>query len=170
MKNQTKELVWMAMYLALFVVLDYLANLLPIFKMPNGGTLGLGTIPLILASYHLGWKKGVIVGVLSVALQFLTGQMYVVDFFQFLLEYLFAFGIYGICCLFPTWKWFYSGVAVTNLIRLCFHWVAGVLYWKTTWWASLVYQCWYMIPTMILGLVLVPLIMKALPKKETVKS
>lgn len=56
-KMSVQELVMMAFYLALFTVLDYLANSLPFFRMPQGGTLGLGTVALLLASYQLGWKK-----------------------------------------------------------------------------------------------------------------
>ena len=78
-KNKISDLVYMAMYLALFMVFDWLANQIGLFKMPNGGTLGLGVIPLIIASYHLGWKKGLAVAILSVVIQFITGKVYVVQ-------------------------------------------------------------------------------------------
>ncbi|MBQ6450666.1 MAG: energy-coupled thiamine transporter ThiT [Solobacterium sp.] len=171
-QNSIRQLVYMAMYLALFFVFDWLSNQLPIFKMPNGGTLGLGVIPLILASYHLGWQKGLAVALLSVVLQFMTGQIYVVQnsdgfnifqiILQFLMEYPIAFGVYGLSSLFPTKGKFYTGVAVTNLIRLALHVIAGHVYWATPWWGSFTYNAWYMIPTMILGLVLMPLIVPRL--------
>ena len=50
-----RELVLMAFYVALFMVLDTFVNTLPFFQMPNGGSLGLSTIPLLMASYQLGW-------------------------------------------------------------------------------------------------------------------
>lgn len=160
--QQVRELVLMAFYLALFVVLDFLSNSLPIFQMPNGGTLGLGTIALLLASYQLGWKKGLMVSVLSVLMQFVTGRMYILGFTQFFLDYLIAFGIYGIACLFPNWGWFYSGVLVTNLIRFLSSTLSGVLFYQVTWWGSVLYQASYMVPTLILGLVLIPLMVKSL--------
>jgi thiamine transporter len=60
----TRDLVKMSAYLAMFIVLDYLSNMIGIFRMPQGGTLGLGVIALLLASYDLGWKKGVAGGLL----------------------------------------------------------------------------------------------------------
>lgn len=158
MKSKTKDLTFMAMYLALFYVLDFLANQLQLFKMPQGGTLGLGVVALCLASYHLGWKKGLAVSLLSVLLQFMTGQMYIVSPMQFLLEYLFAFGIYGLCAMLPNISVVYTGIIVTNLLRLVFHTIAGVVYWETALPASFAYNAWYMIPTMIVCLILVPLI------------
>ncbi|MCF0112317.1 MAG: energy-coupled thiamine transporter ThiT [Erysipelotrichaceae bacterium] len=166
--NQTKDLVLMAMYLALFYVLDVISNMIPFFKMPQGGTLGLGVVALILCSYHLGWKKGVVVATLSVVLQFMTGQMWLVQnsdgfsifqiFIQFMMEYPLAFGIYGLSSVFPNYGKFYTGAAVTNLVRLGLHIVAGHIYWATPWLGSVTYNAWYMIPTMLVCLVVVPII------------
>lgn len=171
-KKKISDLVYMAMYLALFMVFDWLSNQIGVFEMPQGGTLGLGVIPLILASYHLGWKKGTLVAVLSVVLQFITGQIYVVQstdgftafqvFIQFMMEYPLAFGVYGLSSLFPNYKSFYSGVAITNLIRLALHVIAGYYFWGTPWAGSFAYNAWYMIPTMIVSLILVPIIMSRL--------
>ena len=61
---------------------------------------------------------------------------------------------------------FYSGVAVTNLIRLAIHVVAGTIYWMTPWWGSFTYNAWYMIPTMIMCLILIPLIYGRLIKSR----
>ena len=171
-KKKISDLVYMAMYLALFMVFDWLSNQIGFFKMPQGGTLGLGVIPLIIASYHLGWKRGVVVAVLSVLLQFMTGQVYVVQnsdgftafevFIQFMMEYPLAFGVYGLCSLFPNYKYVYTGIIVTNLIRLALHVIAGTVFWATPWLGSLSYNAWYMIPTMLVSAILVPIIMDRL--------
>jgi thiamine transporter len=162
----TRDLVKMSAYLAMFIVLDYMSNMIGIFRMPQGGTLGLGVIALLLASYDLGWKKGVAVGLLSVLLQWMTGAMWFLNWFQFILDYLLAFGIYGIACLVPTTKigkqmllW---GVVVTNLIRFASHTIAGVLFYEVTWWGSLAYNGWYMIPTMVVALIVVALVLPRL--------
>ena len=127
--------------------------------MPNGGSLGVSVIPLFMASYHLGWQKGTVVSVLSILLQYVTGPMYTPDLVGFLLDYFFAFSVYGLASLFPNYKWFYSGVLVTNLVRLICSTLSGILVWETAPWASLVYNATYMIPTAILCLVLLPLVM-----------
>ncbi len=150
-----KEIVLMAFYLALFYV--------P--AMPQGGSLGLGTIALLMASYQLGWKKGTIVGLLSVLLQFVSGRMYVLGPVQFLLDYIIPFGIYGIACLFPNYGMFYSGILITNLIRFFSHTLSGVFFYETPWIPSMIYQASYMVPTTIVGLIMVPLLMKYLAKR-----
>ena len=159
MKWTTKDLVYMALYAALFIVLDVAVNTLGILQMPNGGSLGVSVIPLLMASYHLGWQKGTVVAVLSILLQSVTGPMYTPDLVGFLLDYFFAFSVYGLASLFPNYKWFYSGVLVTNLVRLICSTLSGILVWETAPWASLVYNATYMIPTAILCLVLLPLVM-----------
>ena len=159
MKWTTKDLVYMALYAALFIVLDVAVNTLGILQMPNGGSLGVSVIPLLMASYHLGWQKGTVVAVLSILLQYVTGPMYTPDLVGFLLDYFFAFSVYGLASLFPNYKWFYSGVLVTNLVRLICSTLSGILVWESAPWASLVYNATYMIPTAILCLVLLPLVM-----------
>ena len=69
MKWTTKDLVYMALYAALFIVLDVAVNTLGILQMPNGGSHGVSVIPLLMASYHLGWQKGTVVAVLSILQQ-----------------------------------------------------------------------------------------------------
>jgi len=163
---KTKDLVLIAMYLALFVVCDYIANAVPILKMPNGGSLGLGVVPLLLASYHLGYKKGILVGVLSVVMQRMVGNLYYVNVLDLLLEYIVAFGIYGTACLFkniPLGKVpFYTGVFCTNLIRFLIHWYAGVVYWGLDVSGSFIYNFGYMAATTVLCLLVVPLVIRNL--------
>lgn len=158
----TRELVLMAFYIALFMVLDVITNAIPFFQMPNGGSWGLSTIPLLMASYQLGWKKGTIVSVAAVVMMFITGPMYTPDLLGFLLDYLIAFAVYGLASLFPNYGWFYSGVLITNLLRFISSTVSGYFVWGVDWAGSIAYQASYMIPTTILGLVFVPLLMKYL--------
>lgn len=162
MKTTVRELVFMAFYAALFIVLDYMSNMLP--KMPNGGSLGLGVIPILLASYHLGAKKGVVVGLLSIVLQFMTGQIYYLHPIQFFLDYILAFGIYGIAVLMPNKGLFYSGVVFTNVIRYISSTIAGVVFYsdagsplRESILFSANYNAAYMIPTMVATMILVPL-------------
>ena len=129
MKWTTKDLVYMALYAALFIVLDVAVNTLGILQMPNGGSLGVSVIPLLMASYHLGWQKGTVVSVLSILLQYVTGPMYTPDLLGFLLDYFIAFSVYGLASLFPNYKWFYSGVLITNLIRLLSSTLSGTWVW-----------------------------------------
>lgn len=165
-KNKTREIVLMSFYIALFIVFEVAGNMIVFFKMPQGGSLGISTIPLLLASYHLGWKKGLYIGLLSVVLQFMTGVIYSPNLLGFLLDYVLAFSIYGLASIFPNRKWFYSGVIITNLSRLLFSTISGVIVWKTTWIASFVYNAYFMIPTMLLGVIMIPILIDVLHIKK----
>lgn len=169
MKLTVKDVVLIALYGALFVTLDYTANILP--KMPNGGSLGLGVIPIVLSSYHLGWKKGILVGLLSVLLQFMTGQMYYYHWLQFFLDYILAFGIYGLAVAMPNFGYIYTGVIVTNTIRFLSSTISGVIFFSEEGAAlvdsiafSATYNATYMVPTLVVTAVLVPLIHQRLKR------
>lgn len=165
MKMTVKDLSLMALYLAMFIILDVIANKLP--KMPQGGSIGLGIIALLLASYHLGWRKGLIVSFGSVLLQFMTGQMYIIHPIQFVLDYVVAFGIYGIASLMPM----YVGIVVTNTIRYVCSVISGVVFFGvgvegSVLLFSLGYNAWYMVPTLIICLIAVPIVYNRIIKPQ----
>lgn len=165
-KVTTLDLVFMAFYAALFMVLDYFTNMIPFLRMPNGGSIGISTIALLVCSYHLGWMKATFVGLISVLIQFVTGPMYIPQILGFLLDYLVAFSVYGLASLFPNYKYFYSGVLITNFLRFLSHTIGGVIVWETTLWGSIIYNAPYMIATMIAGMLLVPILVERLHLKR----
>lgn len=130
--------------------------------MPKGGSIGVSTVVLLVCSYHLGWKKAVLSGLISVLVQFVTGPMYVSNLLGFFLV---------ICCvfhlrdrsLFPNFGYIYTGVIITNFLRFVSHTIGGVLVWETPLWGSITYNAPYMIATCIVGMILVPIIVKRLP-------
>ncbi len=152
----------MAFYVALFMVLDSFVNTLPLFQMPNGGSLGLSVVALLMAGYHLGWQSGLLVSITSVFLQFVTGPMYTPDLLGFLLDYFFAFSVYGFAAIFPNYKMFYSGILITNILRTISSTLSGVLVWGVTPEASIAYQLTYMAPTTAVTLILIPVLINLL--------
>ncbi|MFI3284708.1 MAG: energy-coupled thiamine transporter ThiT [Erysipelotrichaceae bacterium] len=159
MRMTVKDLVFMAMYMAMFMALDVIVNYYQILQMPQGGSLGVSVIPLLICSYHLGWKKGVLSCVCAVMLMFITGPMYTPNILGFLLDYLFAFGVYGFASILPNYRYFYTGVLVSNVIRYVLHVVSGMIIWQTPLWGSLTYNFFYMAATLVLCMVMVPLLM-----------
>lgn len=158
----TRDLVFMAMYAAMFVVLDRLTDMVPMFAMPQGGKLNLGTIALLLASYHLGWQKGLITGLVANGLLYVTGSMnFYGSVISLVFDYLLAYTGYGLASLFPNWKLLFSGIIITNLFRLACSTFSGCVAWETEFWASLAYNANYIIPTLIVDAIVVPLIYRA---------
>lgn len=163
-RTETKTLALMAMYCALFVVLDRVSDVLNLFKMANGGKLNFGPIALLICSYHLGWKKGTMVAATSVFLQLVIGSVSWYGIASFLLDYLIAYAAYGLASLFPNRSYFYSGILITSAIRLLSSTLAGTFLWETPFWASLAYNASYMIPTTLCAIILVPLLCERLKK------
>ncbi len=163
-KLTTKTLTIMAIYCAVFVILDRVSDALNLFQMANGGKLNLGPIALLMCSYHLGWKNGLLVGITSVFLQLAIGSVKFYGIWSFLLDYLIAYAVYGLASLFPDYRYFYSGVLITSILRLLSSTLSGTLLWETPLWASLTYNASYMIPTTLCVIVVVPLLCERLKK------
>lgn len=163
MKINTKKMVEISVYASLFIVLDYLGNFSPI-KMPNGGSLEISVIVLILASYRLSYKYGLLVSLLALPLMFLTATVYIYGFGQYTLDYVIGYGVYGLSALIPNLKvsktyWLPVGGVIASMIRFVSSTLSGVLYFDVGWWASVSYQMTYMLPTTILAVVVVGLIL-----------
>ncbi|HZJ86542.1 MAG TPA: energy-coupled thiamine transporter ThiT [Erysipelotrichaceae bacterium] len=155
----TRELVMLAVYAALFLALELVQNQFGFFKMANGGSWSISVVVLLLASYHLGYKKGVYISLISVVLQFLSGDMYLATgVFGFILDYVIAYGVYGLASIFPNFKFVYTGVFVTNLVRFLVSTLSGMIFYKVDLLGSLAYNATYMLPTTITALVLVPIL------------
>ncbi len=162
-KFSTRDLVFMALYAALFVVLDRITDMVPMFAMPQGGKLNLGSIALLLASYHLGWGKGLICGLVANGLLFVTGSMnFYGSVISLFFDYIFAYTAYGLADLFPNYGLLFTGTIITNLIRLACSTFSGCVAWETEFWASLAYNANYIIPTMVVDAIVVPLVYKAI--------
>ncbi len=180
MKNiKVKDLVLMAFYAALALVLDYVSAMIPFLQMPQGGSINLAVIPVFVASYHLGWKKGIATGLLWWLIGFLMGlNNWFVDPMQYALDYIIPAVICGMAALLPRIKNIpniYSGVVVMMIIKFISHVLSGVYYWPpegaargsmAAWTYSLGYNLWYNLATLIVALIIVPLIIKRLSKNR----
>ena len=72
-KFSVKTMAYMALLLAMTVVLTYVDSFVP--SMPQGGDwISFAVIPIILTSYLMGVGYGVIVGSLGAVLQFVLGM------------------------------------------------------------------------------------------------
>ena len=161
----------MAIYCALFVILDRISDSLNLFKMASGGKLNFGPIALLLCSYHIGWKNGLLVSIASVFLQLIIGSVTWYGPASFLLDYLIAYSAYGLAQLFRNHGYFYPGVFITSAIRLLSSTLAGTIVWETPLWSSFVYNLSYMVPTTVCAIILVPLLCERLkPLMERYKD
>lgn len=99
-KSTTKTIAYLALYVALYIVLKYVGNLIPFFAMPNGGSIELELIAVFICSYHLGWKLGMIDALLSWLMTVVLGfTMYFVNPIQIGLDYVFPLVLCGMASL-----------------------------------------------------------------------
>ncbi len=156
----TRELVMLALYAALFIAFEFVQNQFGLFAMPQGGSMSISAVFLLLASYHLGYKKGVMLSLISVILQFITGRIFFGTGIGlgFILDYVVGYGVYGLASIFPNYKYLYTGVILTNLTRYLASTLSGMLFYGVNLSGSLAYNATYMVPTTLAAIILVPLI------------
>ena len=99
-KKHIQYLSYLALYTAMYVVLKFVGNLIPFLAMPNGGSIELELIAVCLASYHLKWKGGVAVALLSWLITIVLGfPMYFVHPVQIALDYVLPLVFIGLSSL-----------------------------------------------------------------------
>lgn len=99
-KLDTKALTYASISIALSFAISTLSSLVPFFNMPQGGTVTLcSMLMIVLVGYFFGAKVGILAGV-SLGLLNLLIDPYVISPAQALLDYPLAFGCLGLGGLF----------------------------------------------------------------------
>ena len=161
---KTKNLVKISLYSALFVVLEFISNMVPLFRMPQGGSLSLGPIALLVASYDLGWRPAVLVSVLSILISsFVPGNtLYIYNPMQFALDYIVAYGVYGFASCFKDFNRLPVGVLMSGFARFMAHNCAGWMFFgsgfENIFWGVVGYNASYMIPTTLLSFAIIMIV------------
>lgn len=169
------------LFIALAVVLEVLTMAITSWmRMPQGGKfISLGMIPLIAFSLMYGVKWGMVLG-------FAFGVIYYqldpfgIHWIQIILDYGVAFSMVGLAGIFKGsaggWK-IYAGIIIANMGRLAVHYLSGMIFFKeyvptasNPWIYSLTYNATYMLPTMIVCLILVPIIVQKFPTEPVGKK
>ena len=161
-----KSLAFAALSIALSFVLSYIK----LFRMPNSGSVTLASmLPLMLFSAAYGVGPGLLAGAAYGLLQYLQGGWFVHPI-QFLLDYPLAFALIGLAGLYKVlpkaWsKWsLYACMIVGALGRALSATLAGIFYWDTAPWASLVYNGTYLVPDTLICIVLAVFVGKRIIK------
>ncbi|KAF0208059.1 MAG: proton-coupled thiamine transporter [Actinobacteria bacterium] len=138
-KRQLVVFVEIALTLALGVVLGSLK----IWQMPQGGSISLGMLPVLVLALRRGPLVGVAAGALGGLLGLIVEPPFIVHPVQFILDYPVAFAAVGLAGLFSaSWRssartqaWsrgialaVIPGVATGALLRYAAHVVSGIVY------------------------------------------
>ena len=182
MNQKTRTYVFIAMYASLSVLFNFLTQFLP--HMVNGGTVDLSVIPIFIASYHLGWKKGVWTGIFTWLLGLVFGMnRYMVSPLQILFDYVIPIVVPGIASCIPSIKVkelhisnIYTGVFVTMFLKYSSHVLAGVYFWfpegsAAGSIAAWIYSAWtynlgYNVLTLLACFIIIPILIQSLQRVE----
>ncbi|MDN3450835.1 energy-coupled thiamine transporter ThiT [Planococcus sp. APC 3906] len=174
-------MVEIAIFGALGFVLDFIA-----FKMPQGGSVSLVMIPIVLMAFRRGVLAGVLTGVLVGLLQIVTGTVSVTPLsfgyvvLQVILDYLAAYGVVGLAGIMrgkylnakrpaQMVSAIVAGVLIGSLLRYLMHVVTGILFFGmfaegNVLVYSAVYNATYMIPVFLLAAFVCSALFAAAPK------
>jgi len=187
MRNQkVLLLIEIAIFAALGFVLDFVA-----FKMPQGGSVSLVMVPIVLMAFRRGAIAGIITGLLVGLLQIVSGLISVTPLsfnfvvMQVILDYLVAYGVVGFAGLLR--KQYFNNIAqskhVKNIIiivtavfigsflRYATHVITGIFFFgmyadegQNLFLYSSIYNATYMIPVFLLTAVICSLLFVAAPR------
>lgn len=170
----------MAIYAALALILEYLSQFIVFFQMPSGGSVNLGVIAILVASFHLSWKKGMAVGLLWWLLGFVLGMNnWYLNPMQYGLDYIIPVLLCGLASIFPRVGKdnILSGTLFAMVLRFTSFLLSGVYFWPPegsvagsggAWVYSLSYNLGYNAATLVVALILVPLCIYRIEKSSLV--
>ena len=150
---------------AVAVALAVLCSFIKVWEMPQGGSVALTMIPLLVISYRRGAMAGIISGgVYGLMSLLFAGVVY--HPMSILLDYVLAFGLIGIAGFFNKSMWgIILGTCAGIACRFTSSLVSGAVLFasyapegQNPWLYSLGYQAAYMIPELIISLAVLILI------------
>ena len=168
---KTKDLVFMAMFVALYAVLEYMKVAFGFFEMPYGGSISPAAVPLLLASYTMGFKKGLLVTVVSVLVGFMIEPPYILHMAQVFLDYFVAYAAYALAVLIPSIRLKQMslpvGTIVSDFVRFMASNLSGWIFFSSMYPGNVLfgvmgYNATYMIPVMIVNFVFVAILLPRL--------
>lgn len=180
----TRNIGEIAIFTALAFGLDFLQG--GIFKgvFPNGGSIGIAMLPILVLAYRRGFLSALICGTLLAFLQ-CFGGVYAISsswynvLFQILLDYILAYPVVALAGLFykpfknaetkkDQTKYILIGSILGGLAKFLTHFLSGCIFWANYDFAggpvlySIVYNGAYMLPNIVLSsLILVIMNLKA---------
>ena len=152
---------------ALSVALSFVLSCFRLYRMPQGGSVTPASmLPIMLFSATFGVGPGLLTGLVYGVLQYLQGGWFV-NVWQFALDYLLAFaalGLAGLARKLPKGWGLYCAMVIAALCRALSATLAGIMFWDTAPWASLVYNGTYLIPEVVICILLAVFVAKPVMK------
>lgn len=186
---RNKRLV-MLMEIAIFGALGFVLDRLLVFEMPQGGSITLVMLPILLMAFRRGVWAGLLTGFIVGLLQLITGNFYAAPLsFGFVilqvgLDYVIAFIVIGFAGIFRTQFLqakekdhkkgmviaVVSGAFIGSFLRYIVHVITGIFFFgefageQNVVLYSLIYNSTYMIPVFLLGAIVCSILFMTAPR------
>jgi thiamine transporter len=161
----TKILAEIIVLVALAAALGFLSHNLSVLKLPQGGSINLGMIPIFWLALRRGWKIGMFAGAVFGVVD-MTFEPFIVHPIQFALDYPLAFAVLGLAGFFR--KYAVVGVVVGGFGRFVCHFASGIVYFAdfapegmSPVVYSAIYNGTYIIPSIIICAIIMGILQKS---------
>lgn len=123
-----------AVLVALAVVFELIARFIPVFQMPQGGSVSLTMLPIIIIGLRRGVNYGIMGGVAFGIINFMLDG-FVIHIGSIFFDYLFAFSVLGLSGLFKKSARktinLILVIALLGFLRYILHSLSGVLFFSS---------------------------------------
>lgn len=166
---------------AIIVALAQILGYLKLFSLPQGGSVTIAMLPILIYCSRWGFAPGMLVSVVYAVLQLVFDGAYAYSWQAMLGDYILAYSVLGVAGAFHKLRGgFFIGTAVACVLRFACHYVTGATVWgewmpeeffgltmTTPWLYSLLYNGSYILVNMLAVIVLGALAWKPLGKYIT---
>ncbi|MDR1782617.1 MAG: energy-coupled thiamine transporter ThiT [Bacilli bacterium] len=161
---KTKDLV----VIALISAISYLLSMLVVFRMPQGGSITLYLVPLLLAAFNDKFRNCLLIGLITSLLQIVLGG-YFLNPVQVCFDYVIPVTLICISGYIITRN---NNNILTNILgfiiacvlALLSYVCSGMLFYETPFVPSIIYNATFFVPTIIINLIIILIINKPLSK------
>ncbi|MFW6409563.1 MAG: energy-coupled thiamine transporter ThiT [Halanaerobiales bacterium] len=167
------------------IALATVLNFMPLWKMPQGGSISLEMLPILLIALRWGGKPGLLAGITYGLVQ-LIANPYIIHPVQLIMDYPLPYMMLGLAGFFNITKrnlpreinYFKVLMALltAGLGRFIIHILSGVVFFasyapegQNVWIYSIVYNGSYILPSLILCYFLIILLLKKLVLREDMR-
>ena len=160
MEKKTRILTEISMAIALSIIL----NFLPIWQMPQGGSVTLEMLPIFIIAFRWGVRSGMLAGLGYGLIQLAFGA-YIIHPVQLILDYPLPYLLLGLAGLFKNKilftknqiLWIFVAMTAGTLARFGSHILSGVVFFghfapegQNVWLYSIIYNGSFLIPSLII--------------------
>ena len=166
---------------AVMVALAQVLSYVKLFELPQGGSVGIGMLPIFIYCARWGFGPGMLASVVYSFLQLMFDGGFAIGWQSIIGDYLLAFTVLGFAGLAARKKsGVFTGTLIAGFARFLVHYVVGATIWaaympdvffgmtmKSPWFYSLLYNLAYMLPNIAITLVVFAVAYKPLKKYLT---